>query len=155
MISTRQSDNAYVKHYESCRYKFCWIYAAEIKRIDFISEGADYYEREKAGCQEQMEKCCSSVSYVTGGSTGLNVKVSLSGLSKQDYIIQCLLKHEIRVVGGMKVAKKVQVHLDTMLEELQTLDESDRGIDVEELLVQLKHVLDILQSDEKGGNHYE
>ena len=27
----------------------------------------------------------------------LNVKVSLSGLSKQDYIIQCLLKHEIRV----------------------------------------------------------
>lgn len=86
----------------------------------------------------------------------LNVKVSLSGLSKQDYIIQCLLKHEIRVVGGMKVAKKVQVHLDTILEELQTLDESDRGIDdVEELLVQLKHVLDILQSDEKGGNHYE
>ena len=62
----------------------------------------------------------------------LNVKVSLSGLSKQDYIIQCLLKHEIRVVGGMKVAKKVQVHLDTILEELQTLDEADRGIDVEE-----------------------
>ena len=83
----------------------------------------------------------------------LNVKVSLSGLSKQDYIIQCLLKHEIKVVGGMKVAKKVQVHLDTILEELQTLDEADR--DVEELLVPLKHVLDILQSDEKGGNHYE
>ena len=83
----------------------------------------------------------------------LNVKVLLSGLSKQDYIIQCLLKHEIRVVGGMKVAKKVQVHLDTILEELQTLDEADR--DVEELLVPLKHVLDILQSDEKGGNHYE
>lgn len=62
----------------------------------------------------------------------LNVKVSLSGLSKQDYIIQCLLKHEIKVVGGMKVAKKVQVHLDTILEELQTLDEADRGIDVEE-----------------------
>lgn len=83
----------------------------------------------------------------------LNVKVSLSGLSKQDYIIQCLLKHEIRGVGGMKVAKKVQVHLDTILEELQTLDEADR--DVEELLVPLKHVLDILQSDEKGGNQYE
>ena len=54
-----------------------------------------------------------------------------------------------------QVAKKVQVHLDTILEELQTLDEADRGIDVEELLVPLKHVLDILQSDEKGGNHYE
>ena len=85
----------------------------------------------------------------------LNVKVLLSGLSKQDYIIQCLLKHEIRVVGRMNVAKKVQVHLDTILEELQTLDEADIGIDVEELLVPLKHVLDILQSDEKGGNHYE
>ena len=48
------------------------------------------------------------------------------------------------------MAKKVQVHLDTILEELQTLDEADRGIDVEELLVPLKHVLDILQSDEKG-----
>ena len=58
----------------------------------------------------------------------LNVKVSLSGLSKQDYIIQCLLKHEIRVVGGMKVAKKVQVHLDTILEELQLLDELPDGI---------------------------
>ena len=54
-----------------------------------------------------------------------------------------------------EMAKKVQVHLDTILEELQTLDESDRGIDVEELLVPLKYVLDILQSDEKGGNHYE
>ena len=54
-----------------------------------------------------------------------------------------------------EMAKKVQVHLDTILEELQLLDESDRSIDVEELLVPLKHVLDILQSDEKGGNHYE
>lgn len=155
MISTRQSDNAYVKHYESCRYKFCWIYAAEIKRIDFISEGADYYEREKAGCKNRWRNVVVAFRMSPEEAQELNVKVSLSGLSKQDYIIQCLLKHEIRVVGGMKVAKKVQVHLDTILEELQTLDESDRGIDVEELLVQLKHVLDILQSDEKGGNHYE
>ena len=36
----------------------------------------------------------------------LNVKVSLSGLSKQDYIIQCLLKHEIRVVVGIEVYKR-------------------------------------------------
>ena len=102
-----------------------------------------------------MEKCCSSVSYVTGGSTGTECEGFAQRTFKTDYIIQCLLKHEIRVVGGMKVAKKVQVHLDTILEELQSLDEADRGIDVEELLVPLKHVLDILQSDEKGGNHYE
>lgn len=85
----------------------------------------------------------------------LNVKVALSGLSKQDYIIQCLLKHEIRVVGGMKVARKVRVHLDTILEELQELGESGSDVDVEELLVTLKHVLDILDGDEKGGNDNE
>lgn len=85
----------------------------------------------------------------------LNVKVALSGLSKQDYIIQCLLKHEIRVVGGMKVARKVRIHLDTILEELQSFDDSDSDTDIEELLVSLKHVLNILDSDEKGGNDYE
>ena len=53
------------------------------------------------------------------------------------------------------MANIVLVDLDWILEELQTLDESDRGIDVEELLGPLKHVLDILQSDEKGGNRYE
>ena len=85
----------------------------------------------------------------------LNVKVALSGLSKQDYIIQCLLKHEIRVVGGMKVARKVRIHLDTILEELQSLDDSDRNVDIEELLVPLRHVLDILDCDEKRGNYNE
>ena len=155
MINTRQSDNAYAKHYELCRYKFCRIYEAEIKRRDFISEGADYYERERLDAKNRWRNVVVAFRMSPEEAQELNVKVSLSGLSKQDYIIQCLLKHEIRVVGGMKVAKKVQVHLDTILEELQTLDESDRGIDVEELLVQLKHVLDILQSDEKGGNHYE
>ena len=71
----------------------------------------------------------------------LNVKVALSGLSKQNYIIQCLLKHEIRVVGGMKVARKVRIHLDTILDELQSLDDSDRNVDIEELLVPLRHTL--------------
>ena len=75
----------------------------------------------------------------------LNVKVGLSGLSKQDYIIQSLLNHEVRVVGGRKVAKKVQVHLETMLEELQFLDEEHANeVDLEELLVPLKHILTIL-----------
>ena len=89
----------------------------------------------------------------------LNVKVGLSGLSKQDYIIQSLLNHEVRVVGGRKVAKKVQVHLETMLEELQFLDEEHANeVDLEELLVPLKHILTILGAEaEMGsctGNHY-
>lgn len=73
----------------------------------------------------------------------LNVKVSLSGLSKQDYIIQCLLKHEIRVVGGMKVAKKVQVHLDTIRRALFLL--IFRLIDF--FALSNKHVAEFLRDD--------
>ena len=53
----------------------------------------------------------------------------------------------------MKVARKVRIHLDTILEELQSLDDSDRNADVEEILVPLRHVLDILDDNVKGGNY--
>ena len=53
----------------------------------------------------------------------LNVKVALSGLSKQDYIIQCLLNHEVRVVA----------------------EENLSDIDFEEMLMPLKHILTILK----------
>lgn len=82
----------------------------------------------------------------------LNVKVALSGLSKQDYIIQSLLKHEVKVVGGVKVARKVQIHLETMLEELQFLEEEKMAdTDFDELLVPLKHILTILMEDDSAG----
>ena len=55
----------------------------------------------------------------------LNVKVALSGLSKQDYLIDCCLKHEIRVVCGKKVAKKMQVYLEAILEELQFISDCE------------------------------
>ena len=42
------------------------------------------------------------------------------------------------------MARKVRIHLDTILDELQSLDDSDRNVDIEELLVPLRHVLDIL-----------
>ena len=42
-----------------------------------------------------------------------------------------------------------------ILEELQSLDDSYRNVDVEEFLVPLRHVLDILDGDEKGGNYNE
>lgn len=79
----------------------------------------------------------------------LNVKVGLSGLSKQDYIIQSLLNHEVRVVGGRKVAKKVQIHLETMLGELQFWEEEHANeVDLEEMLVPLKHILTILGAED-------
>lgn len=79
-------------------------------------------------------------------SQELNVKVALSGLSKQDYIIQCLLKHEVRVVVGKKVARKMEMYLEAMLEELQFLEEKNLSdIDFDEMLMPLKHILTILK----------
>lgn len=78
----------------------------------------------------------------------LNVKVALSGLSKQDYIIQSLLKHEVKVVGGVKVARKVKNYLETMLQELKCLEPEDiKDVDIGEMLVPLKHILSILDSE--------
>jgi hypothetical protein len=94
----------------------------------------------------------------------LNVKVALSGLSKQDYIIQCLLKHEIRVVGGRKVARKVEMYLEAVLEELQYMEmemqdkvESGENTDesgslkvreLDDVIVPLRHILKIINADE-------
>lgn len=76
----------------------------------------------------------------------LNVKVALSGLSKRDYIVDCLLKHEIRVVCGIKVAKTMKMYLEAILEELQFMEEG--AVPKEELLTTLQHVLEILEKAE-------
>lgn len=78
----------------------------------------------------------------------LNVKVALSGLSKQDYIIQCLLKHEVRVVAGKKVARKMEMYLEAILEELQFLgDKNLENVDFDEMLMPLRYILTILKED--------
>ena len=76
----------------------------------------------------------------------LDVQVALSGLSKQDYLIQCCLKHEIKVVCGRKVARKMQMYLEAILEELQFMEE-DAELD-KEVLIPLKHVLEILEKED-------
>lgn len=76
----------------------------------------------------------------------LNVKVALSDLSKRDYIVDCLLKHEIRVVCGIKVTKTMKMYLEAILEELQFMEEG--AVPKEELLTTLQHVLEILERAE-------
>lgn len=76
----------------------------------------------------------------------LNVKVALSGLSKRDYIVNCLLKHEIRVVCGIKVARTMKMYLEAILKEMQSMEEG--VIPREELLTSLQHVLEILERAE-------
>lgn len=79
-------------------------------------------------------------------SDELNAKVALSGLSKRDYIVDCLLKHEIRVVCGIKVAKTVERYLRSIAEDLQHVGEG--AVPKEELLTSLQHVLEILERAE-------
>ena len=38
----------------------------------------------------------------------LDMNVKLSGLSKQDYITQCLLDHEVKVYGNPRVHKALR-----------------------------------------------
>ena len=87
----------------------------------------------------------------------LNTQVSLTGLSKQDYIIQCLLKREIRVVCGQNVARQMRMYLEAVLEELQFLDEhgkNEKGevVNLEELLMPLGMILEMLGKED--GSHF-
>ena len=79
-------------------------------------------------------------------SKELNLKVAASGMNKQDYIIESLLKRNIRIVGGRKVIREVQMQLEAILEELQFMDENT-DID-EDVIMPLKAVLEVLTADE-------
>lgn len=67
-------------------------------------------------------------------------------MNKQDYIIESLLKRNIRIVGGRKVIREVQMQLEAILEELQFMDENT-DID-EDVIMPLKVVLEVLTADE-------
>ena len=80
----------------------------------------------------------------------LDVQVSLSGLSKQDYLIQCCLQHEVRVVCGRKVARQMQMYLEGILEELQF---SEREEVAEEIIIPLKHILAMLDKESEVSSY--
>ena len=58
-------------------------------------------------------------------SDHLNTKVKLSGLNKQDYIIDRCLGWDIVVVGNPRVFKALRNHMDSILEELKRLERAD------------------------------
>ncbi|MCL2627731.1 MAG: hypothetical protein FWD44_03400 [Oscillospiraceae bacterium] len=55
----------------------------------------------------------------------LETAVSLSGLSKQDYIISRLQNRDIVVVGNPRVHKALRNQMAVILEELQRISSSD------------------------------
>lgn len=77
----------------------------------------------------------------------LNMQVALSGLPKRDYILKCLVQHEVRVVCGRKVAREMRMYLEAILEELQYLEEG--AVPEEEIWMPLKHILEILDAEEE------
>ena len=50
--------------------------------------------------------------------------VSLSGLTKQDYIIRRLLHREVVVQGNPRVYKALRNHMEEIYEELKRLEQS-------------------------------
>lgn len=52
----------------------------------------------------------------------LNDKVSISGLTKQDYIIRRLLGWEVKVYGNPKVYKALKDQMGKILEELKRIE---------------------------------
>lgn len=80
----------------------------------------------------------------------LNVQVALSGLTKQDYLIKCCLEHEIRVVCGRKVARQMRTYLEEIQEKLQF---SKQKRVREEILMPLKHVLEILGEESEEPDY--
>ena len=78
------------------------------------------YDEEVIRCflANQQQLFSENVAETPEEAEELNVKVALSGLSKRDYIVDCLLKHEIRVVCGINVARAMRKYLEAILKEL-------------------------------------
>ena len=81
----------------------------------------------------------------------LDTFVSLSGLSKQDYMIRRALHTEIRVIGSPRVYKALRNELKAVCLELERI-EAGEGVDDELLQVirQITVTLDGLKEDANG-----
>ena len=55
----------------------------------------------------------------------LKARVKLSGLTKQDYIINRLLGHEIKVVGNPRIYKALKREMDGVFERLFRFESGD------------------------------
>ena len=72
----------------------------------------------------------------------LDKLVALSGLTKQDYIIECLLKRSITVVGNPRVFKALKSQLAQIHQDLSQTDASNV---TDELLETIHFVAEVLE----------
>lgn len=76
----------------------------------------------------------------------LDAKVRLSGLSKQDYIIDRLLGWEVKVYGNPKVYKALKNQMNEILDELKRIE---AGQIMDDDLLELIRIVSITLNDMK------
>ena len=82
----------------------------------------------------------------------LDVNVRLSGLSKQDYLIQRALQKEIKVVGNPRVYKALKNTMAEVLEELRRIASGDNvSDDLLYTISQINTTLYGLKREGEGG----
>ena len=83
----------------------------------------------------------------------LDAFVQMSGLPKQDYLIQRALQREVVVVGNPRVYKGLRIQMEAVFAELQRI-EANRFID-DELLDRVEQITAIMQSMMERTNQKE
>ena len=82
----------------------------------------------------------------------LDIAVSLSGLTKQDYIIQCLLNRKVVIQGNPRVYKALRNQLGAVLAELQRIE---AGAELSPELVDTIRMITTIMGGMKEGCAHE
>ena len=80
----------------------------------------------------------------------LDAFVQMSGLPKQDYLIQRALQREVVVIGNPRVYKGLRIQMEAIYNELQRIS-TERFID-DELLGRVEQITIIMKSMKEDAN---
>ena len=80
----------------------------------------------------------------------LDMMVSTSGMSKQDYIIKRVLQQEITVLPNPRMQKYLRIHLEKVLYELSRLNSISSS---NEILDTIRYIVIIIDSMKEKSPH--
>ena len=83
----------------------------------------------------------------------LDAFVQMSGLPKQDYLIQRALQREVVVIGNPRVYKGLRIQMEAIHDELQRIA-ANRFVD-DELLDRVEQTITIMQGMMEETNQYK
>ena len=76
--------------------------------------------------------------------------VQMSGLTKQDYLIQRALQREVNVIGNPRVYKGLRIQMEAIHNDLERIS-ADRFVD-DELLDRIEQITTIMKSMKEEFN---